>query len=117
MVPGCAFPANRGRAAQVEFLNDCRSTCLVLLLSLRRPLRLRLLPASSVAGCLFVAISFLSLVVSRTYTLREMVSALYKACAVGDAPQVTELLKDASSVDIEVKGEFRQLSVAFQNAC
>lgn len=33
-----------------------------------------------------------------------MVSALWKACATGDAAQVAELLREATSVDIEVKG-------------
>ncbi|KAH7099656.1 hypothetical protein BKA62DRAFT_282140 [Auriculariales sp. MPI-PUGE-AT-0066] len=32
-----------------------------------------------------------------------MVSALYKACAVGDVAQVAELLKDATPIDVEVK--------------
>jgi hypothetical protein len=36
-----------------------------------------------------------------------MVSALWKACSVGDLENVLDLLKDDASVDIEIKGTCR----------
>jgi ankyrin repeat protein len=35
-----------------------------------------------------------------------MVSPLWKACSAGDLQNVIELLKEASSIDIEIKGHF-----------
>lgn len=34
-----------------------------------------------------------------------MISALWKACAEGDLENVHQLLKDASPLDIEIKGK------------
>lgn len=44
-----------------------------------------------------------------------MVSALWKACSEGDLDSVVELLKEASSIDIEIKGE-RDISLADSSA-
>jgi ankyrin repeat protein len=40
-----------------------------------------------------------------------MVSALWKACAEGDLEKVHQLLKDASTLDIEIRGKYTRSSV------
>jgi hypothetical protein len=42
--------------------------------------------------------------------LGQMVSPLWKACSEGHLENVLDLLKEASSVDIEIKGEFAYFS-------
>lgn len=41
-----------------------------------------------------------------------MVSTLWKACSEGDIVSVHEFLRDASVVDIEIKGALRSLLMA-----
>lgn len=46
-----------------------------------------------------------------------MVSTLWKACSEGNLENVHELLKEASSVDIETKGASARLSNCWFNLC
>ena len=41
-----------------------------------------------------------------------MVSLLWKACSEGDIHRVQELLDESTGLDIELKGEYRQLHTA-----
>jgi hypothetical protein len=61
------------------------------------------LSSASVGPCLFR----ISYYFTRVHRLKnyQMVSALWRACSEGNLENVFQLLKDASTVDIEIKGK------------